>query len=311
MKKKIVCVVIGVIMILSILLYVEYSREIKEAYQRVSEGSEKYMTDYGEIEYGIEGEGTPVLLIHGAGGGYDQGLLMGHTFLGEGYQFISVSRFGYLGSPFVEEATVEKQAMMYRALLDHLKIDQVIVFGVSAGGPSATQFVYDYPNKSQALILISAVAKYMGDEIPVSTKIINSIQKSDFAYWLVLKMFRTQFQTFIGISEETNETLSLEEKAIVDNMLAYMHPMRPRRPGNLHEAKIRPLGREAMGKIEVPTIILHAQNDSLVGYEHAVLYHESISNAKLISFNQGGHGMVTELKVIHQEIEVFLDESMK
>lgn len=306
MKMKIMLIIVILLLFVFVAIYIQYDREIHAAYQRVSETSEKYMTQYGEIEYGVEGEGTPVLLIHGAGGGYDQGLLMGRTFLGEGYKFISVSRFGYLGSPLVEDATVEKQVMMYMELLDYLDVDQVIVFGVSAGGPSAAQFAHDYPDKSRALILVSAVAKYMGDDIPTSTKIVNSIQKSDFAYWLVLKIFRTQFQDFIGISKETFDILGLEEKIILEDMLDYMHPMSLRLPGNLHEAKIKPLPKEALGKITIPTIILHAKDDSLVSYEHATFYKESIENALLVSFDQGGHGMVTELKVIYQEIKAFL-----
>ncbi|PKM68572.1 MAG: alpha/beta hydrolase [Firmicutes bacterium HGW-Firmicutes-2] len=308
MKKILIYAVIVVVLILFIVVYIQYDKDMHAAYQRVSEGSEKFMTDYGEIEYSVEGEGTPVLLIHGAGGGYDQGLLMGNNILKEGYEFISVSRFGYLGSPMIEDSTVEKQAMMYTQLLDYLNIDKVVVFGVSAGGPSAVQFAHDYPDRSHALILVSAVAKYMGDDVPTSTKIVNSIQKSDFAYWLVLKIFRTQFQTFIGISEDTIESLSSEDKEIVNDMLAYMHPMSPRLPGNLHEAAIKPLAGEELSKITVPTIILHAKDDSLVDYEHAIFYKENIRKAKLVTFDHGGHGMVTELKDMHQEIKAFLEK---
>lgn len=235
---------------------------------------------------------------------------MGKTYLGEGYTFISVSRFGYLRSPFLPESTVENQAALYANLLDHLGINEVIILGVSAGGPSAIQFAHDYPDRSSALILVSAVSLFMGDEIPLSTKIINTIQKSDFAYWLVLKMFRFQFMEMIGISRETYSALSPEDKKFADEMLEFMHPMSPRRPGNIHEAKIRPLSDKAMGEISVPTMVIHAKDDILVGYEHAEFIHQNIKHSEIMSFDSGGHGLASELKTINKQIEDFLEKSI-
>ncbi len=309
MRKNTLLVAVILLLILFSIVYSQYRRDISYAYQRVLDGSEILITKNGEIEYGVEGEGTPVLLIHGAGGGYDQGLLMGKAFLGDGFKFISVSRFGYLRSPFLTESTVENQAALYAALLDYLEINKVIILGVSAGGPSALQFAHDYPGRSSELILVSAVSMFMGDEIPLSTKIINNIQKSDFAYWLVLKVFRPQFLEMIGVPKETYSALSPEDKKFADEMLEFMHPMSPRRPGNIHEAKIRPLSGEAMGKISVPTIVLHAKDDILVPYEHAAFNHISIENSELISFDRGGHGMVAELKTVTKQIKEFLDNN--
>jgi len=310
MKKKVFMGMVMVLLLLFAALFVQYRKEISHAYQRVAEGSHVLVTENGEIEYGLEGQGTPVLLIHGAGGGYDQGLLMGQAFLDCEHQFIAVSRFGYLGSPLPEEATVEKQALLYADLLDHLNVEKVIVFGVSAGGPSALQFAHDYPERSNGLILASAVSMYMGDEIPMSTKVVNTIQKSDFAYWLVLKTFRTQFLGFIGIPKETYKSLNPDEKAFADEMLEVMHPMSPRRPGNIHEANIKPLSGEEMGHVMVPAIILHAKDDTLVEHEHAVFYHGHLANSQLVSFDSGGHGMATELSEIRNQINLFLENNL-
>ena len=43
-------------------------------------------------------EGPPVLVIHGAGGGFDQALHTAQMF-GSGFQWVAPSRFGYLGTP--------------------------------------------------------------------------------------------------------------------------------------------------------------------------------------------------------------------
>jgi pimeloyl-ACP methyl ester carboxylesterase len=54
------------------------------------------MTRHGSVEYTNWGEGAAVLVIHGAGGGYDQGVAIARAFGGEGFRWISPSRFGYL-----------------------------------------------------------------------------------------------------------------------------------------------------------------------------------------------------------------------
>lgn len=304
--KKIVLVALILLFTVFAVVYNQYNEEIKVANQRVLEGSKVIVTEKGKIEYAVEGEGTPVLLIHGAGGGYDQGLLIGKQVLGDGYKFISVSRFGYLRSPFVNDSTVENQAALYASLLDYLGIDKVIVFAVSAGGPSGLQFAHDYPDRSRALILMSAVSMYMGDEIPLSTKVVNTIQKTDFSYWLVLKVFRTQFLELIGISKETYTALGPVEKKFADDMLAYMHPMSQRFPGNIHEAKIVPLSGEAMSKLTVPTIILHAKDDYLVPFQHGEFYHSNIEHSELVAFDSGGHGMISKLHDMVGQVDDFL-----
>ena len=307
--RKILQITVVLLLVLFLNLYIQFHRDITYAYQRVLDGSEILVTENGVIEYAVEGNGIPALLIHGAGGGYDQGLLMGKTAFGDGFKLISVSRFGYLRSSFLEESTVENQAALYTDLLDHLEVDKVVILGGSAGGPSALQFAHDYPQRSIALIMLSAVSMYMGDEIPLTTKIVNTIQKSDFTYWLVLKLFRSQFLEMVGISQETYNALGPDDKRLTDEMLEFMNPMSPRRPGNIHEAEIKPLTSEAMSRITVPTIILHAKDDILVTYDHAEFVHNNIEHSELVSFDIGGHGLFAETKEITKQIKDFLDKN--
>ena len=51
-----------------------YQGELEREIDRVSRGSELADTRCGPIEYASLGEGPAVLLVHGAGGGFDQGL---------------------------------------------------------------------------------------------------------------------------------------------------------------------------------------------------------------------------------------------
>ena len=55
---------------------------------------------FGDLEYAESGAGTPFLMVHGSGGGFDQGLFFARRFSEAGYRVIAPSRFGYLRSAF-------------------------------------------------------------------------------------------------------------------------------------------------------------------------------------------------------------------
>lgn len=94
----VIVVAILVIGIVSLVLrsYPGFNSDMRAAHERLSRDSKILRTNKYTIEYTVKGDGVPMLLLHGAGGGYDQGLWAGSTFLGDDYKFISVSRFGYL-----------------------------------------------------------------------------------------------------------------------------------------------------------------------------------------------------------------------
>ena len=90
------------------------------------------------MEYAVAGSGPPLLMIHGTGGGFDQGLLFTEKLAAHGVRVIAPSRFGYLRSSFPADHSSEAQADAFVALLDHLKLERVVVAGGSAGfGPLA------------------------------------------------------------------------------------------------------------------------------------------------------------------------------
>jgi pimeloyl-ACP methyl ester carboxylesterase len=106
------------------------------------------------MEYRLAGEGPTVLVSHGVNGGLDHGMRLTKSgsvaVLGAGYRFLYVSRFGYLRSALPKQATARLQAAAYQELLDHLGIDQVYLFGNSAGGPSTMWFAIDYPERTSS-----------------------------------------------------------------------------------------------------------------------------------------------------------------
>jgi 2-hydroxy-6-oxonona-2,4-dienedioate hydrolase len=138
--------------------YASYQHDIRASRERVATGSRLAQTPCGPIEYAVAGEGPPVMLVHGAGGGFDQGLEFGAPLVRNGLQIIAMSRFGYLRTPLPHDASPAAQADAHACLLDALGVSRAAVIGASAGAPSAMQFALRHPARCNALVLLVPAA---------------------------------------------------------------------------------------------------------------------------------------------------------
>jgi 2-hydroxy-6-oxonona-2,4-dienedioate hydrolase len=77
-------------------VFLRYNNELDRARDAAGQGNLIAKTVVGPIECATKGAGIPLLSIHGAGGGYDQGLANAADLVGEGFQVIAPSRCGYL-----------------------------------------------------------------------------------------------------------------------------------------------------------------------------------------------------------------------
>jgi pimeloyl-ACP methyl ester carboxylesterase len=306
-KQTILIIVLCVVLVLFGFSYLSFSNDMRLAGERLSRG-EILKTPDGDIEYAVQGEGMPVLLLHGAGGGFDFGLWSGRVFFGDNHKIISVSRYGYLRSPVPDNASIRNQAALYAALLNHLNITEVVVAGASAGGPSAIRFANDYPERCSGLILISAVSmpEPEGSEEPVYIKIIHVIQQSDYAYWLFSRFGQSTILDLMGIPEEVYYNFTMEQKQFAQEMLDVMHPMTRRYKGTMNDAAMLRADTISADNITCPAIILHARDDALVNYTHALNSHAKIKQSDMVLFETGGHAMLSQIGPVREHIGDFL-----
>ena len=85
-------------------------------------------TAYGEVEYSIKGEAPYVLWLHGTPGCHDGVYGESDRFVNRGFGVIAPSRPGYGRSNTGKK--YPDQADACAALLDHLKVDKVVVYAV-------------------------------------------------------------------------------------------------------------------------------------------------------------------------------------
>lgn len=111
----------------------------------------------GSIEYRSVGKGPTILILNGGHTHCHSPLGDESFFLEQGYQLLIPSRPGYGKTPSSTGRKAEQFADALIHLLDQLDLKQVIVVGISGGGPTALQFAGRYPERVNKLILQNAV----------------------------------------------------------------------------------------------------------------------------------------------------------
>jgi pimeloyl-ACP methyl ester carboxylesterase len=284
-----------------------YIRDMRRAYQRTRGASEVVSSTYGDIEYTEGGGGLAVLVIHGSGGGFDQGALLARAVLGNDFHWLAPSRFGYLRSTFRAGATFDDQAHAYAALLDHLRIDRVAVVALSHGGPSALLFAVLHPDRVTSLTLISAgVASSLdSNQAQANQKgdALTWVFQRDYRYWAVTTAFRGRFLGLLGVSDAVIAGLTTEQRELADRVVEFMNPVSQRSAGVRFDNQAA-MPNERVAEIRAPTLILHAKDDSLQLYRNAEFAAATIPGARLISFERGGHLLLAvEQPTIRSEIQ--------
>ena len=135
-----------------------FASEMTRARARLEGRSEVFQGRFGPMEYAAAGSGPAILMIHGTGGGFDQGLDFAQPLISK-WRVIAPSRFGYLRSEFPADPSSESQADSFVELLDQLRIDRAAVIGGSAGALSAMQFAIRHPDRCRALVALVPISR--------------------------------------------------------------------------------------------------------------------------------------------------------
>ena len=249
----------------------------------------------GALEYAVAGDGPPLMMIHGTGGGFDQGLLFAANLRERGFRIVAPSRFGYLGSAFPDDASPMHQADVLAELLDHLGIDRLPVLGGSAGALTAAEFALRHPDRCSHLGLLVPAANLTNRDPVEFTAVqrlaVGAVLGSDFAFWALSRlnpdqMIRTLLATeptlLNGVSPDERE----RARAILDQIFPISRKLDGLRTDGFWAGTPSPTAYE---RIAVPTIILSCEDDLFGTADTARLLAERIAGAALTIFATGGH----------------------
>ncbi len=314
-------IVISVILVIIILLRISFVRWKKSA-SRVMGDGEVMETVMGKLHYKLTGKGPVLFFMHGGPGGIDQAFFL-NDMIEKGYSILSVSRPGYLRTPFVP-LSYEEQVDHYVELLDKLEIDKVVPMGYSAGGPLALYFANKYPERTHALIMEAGVStEYnMPSEAPDSfwMKLFQSEGIQDFLSWLTVIFIRIAFKfTFKSIirletlldKEGTKKFADLvsndkERRRWMMKLMDTTVPMSIRKLGLNHDIELLfSIEQIPVDNISAKSLLIYSRDDNDVKWLNAEYLESNLKDFELVE-THGGHFMWVGKdmeKIINKRIE--------
>lgn len=273
-------------------------------------------TRHGAIEYVAWGGGPPVLVIHGAGGGFDQGRLLAEAIWPPGSSFISVSRFGYLDSALPPDPSTAAQAEALLDLLDRLEVERVSILAMSGGTPPALKFAEMFPDRTDRLVLLSPApfTPFSPDveERPIPTSAYSALLGNDAAYWALTKAAPGQLRSAFDARPELLKGLPAEEAIFVDRLVGGFLPAEDRIAGVENEvAAVDPKASYNLEAIRAPTLVVHAEDDSLNPLAIGAQIARSIPEADFIALDRGGHLLLGHHAALRAEIDEFFGDQTR
>lgn len=261
------------------------------------------IADLGDVSlhYRDHGEGPPVLGIMGFA--LDQRFWAAQiAAVTATHRFITFDNRGVGRSTGEAPTSLEEMAADAVHLLDHLGIEQTVVFGASMGGTIAQRLVIDYPERVSALILAITWARPL-EFMRRQHDVARALLRSD----LGLDVFTDANLLFL-FSPEFFEAGSDMIDRLVRSLDAPGGPPPP--TAELLLGQIDALGKHDvlpdLGAVSCPTLVLGSRRDMLVPGFASEEIAAAIPGAELQMFDSSHCVMVEQMDAFNERIQTFL-----
>lgn len=223
-----------------------------------------------EVNYQIQGEGDPLLLIMGLSFSLlDWGTKL-PELLAQHYKVILFdNRDAGETSRSNKPYTIEQMAADAAGLLDALEESNVHVFGVSMGGMIAQYFALNHSDKLNKLILGCTMAGGNCSKWGAFSNLFNN----NILELLFTPEFIEQHQSELANFFQTTTPFHSKGEALARQFFA----MRGHDTCNM------------LGKIAAPTLIMTGDRDQLIPWENSDILTQKIPEAKQVIINNAAH----------------------
>ncbi|MHA1208801.1 MAG: alpha/beta fold hydrolase [Candidatus Freyarchaeota archaeon] len=242
-----------------------------------------------KISYESEGEGLPVVFIHGS-----MGSRLSWAFqkqLSKGYRLILLDLPGHGESePLDEEVSVKLYADYVAEFAKGLGIEKMVAVGHSLGGAICIQLALDYPEILMAVVLIGTGAK-----LGVLPSILESL-RTNYEESIELAIGNMAFAENADpeiVEMAKIECLKCRQEVAYSDFLAC----------NNFDV------RDRISEISIPTLIIVGNEDKLTPLKWSQYLNEKISNSSLKVIENAGHMvMIEQPEELNKAILAFLKD---
>ena len=262
----------------------------------------KIKTDTGNLSYELQGEGLPVMLVHGFG---EDGYVWNEiaSILSLEYQIIIPHLSGSYLSPIdnlslVENLSMESMAEDLHKILNAENIKQVVMLGHSMGGYITLAFAEKYEDRLHAFGLIHSTS-YADIDAKKEARLKNieflkTNTTKSFLEVATPNLFGTQYKE--THPEKINELIERASQITEASMMAYLRAMRKRKDRT-----------DVLKKTTKPVFFCIGMQDNAVNPQDAIEQSKLPVNAEALILEQAGHqGMMEEPEKLVKAIRKFL-----
>lgn len=275
----------------ALIIYYSPDRSLEELRDKWSYDNSKFVDIDGmPVHYRINGEGVPLVLIHGTAASV-------HTWetwteeLQDDFKVISLDMpaFGLTGPNNDGVYSLDFYAEFLDKFLNKIEVDSFHIAGNSLGGAIAWKYTSMYPQKIRKLVLIDASGYPSNKESPLAFKLAKS------KLWQQLLLNFTPKSLFRASIEDVYYNDSLVTDQLIDRYYnLYL------RPGN-RQAFIDRVNNKVgtdpsvIKTIGVPTLIMWGKQDEWISVENAYRFKDDIQGSQLVIYDQAGHVPMEEI----------------
>ena len=291
MQKKIKYFIYSLIILLTFAIgnsiYADISVEdLKKEY--TNEQSQFIEVDEINVHFRDEGEGFPIVLIHGTAASL-------HTWDAWTDELKKTNRvirmdlpaFGITGPNKNADYSIEAYTTFLHSFLEKLKLEKFHLAGNSLGGNIAWNYTADYPSKVEKLILVDASGLPTNKSQPAIFKMAKTpILNSLFLYITPRFLIKKNI-------EEVYE----DDSKITDELINRYHKMALRvgnRKAFIDRAKTdfkldTQVNLEKLKSIQTPTLLIWGAKDLWIPIANGIRMNEILVNSKLEVLKNSGH----------------------
>ncbi|MEM0921795.1 MAG: alpha/beta hydrolase [Pseudomonadota bacterium] len=244
------------------------------------------------LHYWEQGDGPPVVLVHGASGNIRDWTFSIAPELAKSFRVIAIDRpgFGYSQRPSSLGWDPAVQARLMQGLTRQIGAERPVVVGHSWGGALAMSWALQFPEETAGVIPVSGVTMPYGGLSRVFRALgLDGILIEAYSNYVrrtaaeggidnfVSRAFRPQ-QPPEGYLAYVGPGLSLREATVVANQLDIQNL-------NVALRRMEPV----YGTLTMPVEILHGTEDFISANRHAVPLSQKIPQARLTLLSGVGH----------------------